>query len=133
MNLLVRVMFYRLLELGNTIAVVYEVYRVTIIYYGNPGGATRHPALGIIVILGTYIATIIQVRFAPAYFPFRNLTASISSTVTVCIPSSPSRTISWDYSLASLPSEGPLSSPTLACWKSRQPCMRQISKRCTIE
>ena len=42
----------------------YEVYRVTIIYYGNPGGATRHPALGVVVILGTYIATIIQVSFS---------------------------------------------------------------------
>ncbi|KJA17959.1 hypothetical protein HYPSUDRAFT_79441 [Hypholoma sublateritium FD-334 SS-4] len=50
-----------LLELGNTMAVVYEVYRVTIIYYGNPGGATRHPALGMVVIFGTYIATIIQI------------------------------------------------------------------------
>lgn len=52
---------YRLLELGHTIAVTYEVYRVTIIFYGVPAAAARHPALGAVVLLGTYIATIIQV------------------------------------------------------------------------
>ena len=51
----------------------YEVYRVTIIYYGNPGGATRHPALGVVVILGTYIATIIQVSFASLSWSYRSV------------------------------------------------------------
>lgn len=54
------------------------------------------------------------------------------STVTAFTRSSQSRTTSWDYSLDSLLSEGPLSSPTPARWKSRQLRMSRISKRCSI-
>lgn len=57
----------RLLEVGHTIAVTYELYRTTIILYGAPNVETiSHPALGAVIILGAYIATLTQVRYPPS-------------------------------------------------------------------
>ncbi|KAF8173063.1 hypothetical protein BJ912DRAFT_992869 [Pholiota molesta] len=47
--------------LGLTISVLYELYRITIVMYGEPGIQTmKHPALGVIVILGAFISTTIH-------------------------------------------------------------------------
>ncbi|KJA17966.1 hypothetical protein HYPSUDRAFT_79446 [Hypholoma sublateritium FD-334 SS-4] len=53
-----------LLELGHTIAVAYELYRTTILLYDAPNVEMMpHPALGAVIILGAYIATLTQIFF----------------------------------------------------------------------
>ncbi|KJA20415.1 hypothetical protein HYPSUDRAFT_68590 [Hypholoma sublateritium FD-334 SS-4] len=55
---------FRLLELGHTIAVAYELYRTTILLYDAPNVEMMpHPALGAVIILGAYIATLTQIFF----------------------------------------------------------------------
>lgn len=61
----------RLLELGHTITVSYEVYRTTILLYGTTRADLPHPALGVVIVFGTYIATLTQVRgpLSNSYIP----------------------------------------------------------------
>ncbi|KAF8965622.1 hypothetical protein BDZ97DRAFT_2074646 [Flammula alnicola] len=53
-----------LLELGHTIAVSYEVYRITILLYGKAQDATKFPGFGGVTILGGLITTLVQWFFA---------------------------------------------------------------------
>ncbi|KAF9478867.1 hypothetical protein BDN70DRAFT_933052 [Pholiota conissans] len=57
--------FIWLLELGLTVTVLYEVYRITIVLFGAPNiDAMSHPALGAIVIIGAFISTTIHIFFS---------------------------------------------------------------------
>jgi uncharacterized membrane protein len=52
----------RCLELGHTTAIICEVYRTTIIFWGRVEEVARFPALGVAVLLGGFITTLVQVR-----------------------------------------------------------------------
>ncbi|KAF8955643.1 hypothetical protein BDZ97DRAFT_260923 [Flammula alnicola] len=53
-----------LLELGQTVAVLYEVYRSTILLYGRPYGAVKFPGFGGATILGGLITALVQWFFS---------------------------------------------------------------------
>ncbi|KAF9478865.1 hypothetical protein BDN70DRAFT_879458 [Pholiota conissans] len=52
------------LELGHTIAVVYEVYMTTIVNWGQANSGAKFPAVGAIIILGGFITTLVQLFFS---------------------------------------------------------------------
>lgn len=52
----------RLLELGHTIGVSYEIYRATITHYGHPEKLVQFHGLSGTVILGGLITMLVQVR-----------------------------------------------------------------------
>lgn len=52
---------FRCLELGHTIAILCEVYRTTIIFWGRPDQVVKFPAIGVAVLLGGVITTLVQV------------------------------------------------------------------------
>lgn len=54
--------FPRCLELGHTISVASEVYRTTILRYGQPEAANRFPGFGALMILGGLVTMLVQVR-----------------------------------------------------------------------
>lgn len=51
----------RCLELGHTIAILYEVYRTTIVLWGRSDEVVRFPAIGVVFVLGGFITTLVQV------------------------------------------------------------------------
>ncbi|KAF8181272.1 hypothetical protein BJ912DRAFT_1125776 [Pholiota molesta] len=52
------------LELGHTTAIICEVYRTTIISWGRVEEVVRFPALGVAVLLGGFITTLVQLFFS---------------------------------------------------------------------
>ena len=53
---------FRLLEVGHTAGVSYEVYDKTITFYGNPNGLLTYPALGAVIAISGVITLLVQVR-----------------------------------------------------------------------
>ncbi|TFK32456.1 hypothetical protein BDQ12DRAFT_692463 [Crucibulum laeve] len=53
-----------LLELGHTVCVTFEVYRATIVYYGQPEKIVSFPAFGAVTIIGGIITMLVQNFFA---------------------------------------------------------------------
>ncbi|KJA14220.1 hypothetical protein HYPSUDRAFT_49351 [Hypholoma sublateritium FD-334 SS-4] len=56
------------LELGHTIIIMYELYRTTIVLFGIPSDTLPQPALGGLIIIGTFIASLTQMFFCHRIF-----------------------------------------------------------------
>ncbi|KAF9473799.1 hypothetical protein BDN70DRAFT_843117 [Pholiota conissans] len=57
-----------LLETGHTIAMLYEVYITTIILWGQTTFVVKFPAVGVVIILGGMITTLVQTFFSYRLF-----------------------------------------------------------------
>lgn len=58
----------RFLEIGHTLGINYELYRATILLYGQPWELVRFPGIAAVTVVGGAITLITQVR--PLYYHF---------------------------------------------------------------
>jgi hypothetical protein len=53
--------FFRICEIAHTVAINYQVYRTTIMYYGKMEALKTSTALGAVTLFGGFITLLVQV------------------------------------------------------------------------